>query len=198
MIGAVVIILGYSFHLQDKVFEALGKSSDLTGRTFLWSEGIKIGMRHPLLGDGYWAFWVPGRPEAEAYWYKFDIYGKSGFHFHNLYIQTFVDLGIIGLLLMCALILSNCYKSIRSIVRDGIDLTNIFCFGFAFMYLIRAFVEVDFLQSFGIGTLLFFSLLPRLSISGTKRPYTQRPFKEHAMITSCIVSFHKRDGCEDR
>ncbi|MFY9288205.1 MAG: O-antigen ligase [Alphaproteobacteria bacterium] len=148
---------------QDALLGIFGKDTTLTGRTYLWDEGMKVGSEDPILGHGYAAFWVPGQQAAEKYWFKFMIFGRSGFHFHNLYIQSFVDLGAIGFLLITSLIILNCKKSFGFIIKNGLSPTAILCLGFAFMFLTRAFVEVDFLGPFGIGPLLFFAILPRLA-----------------------------------
>lgn len=159
-LGAIVLATGAN--PQDKVLQGLGKDSTLTGRTYLWSEGIKVGKERPLLGHGYTAFWVAGQPQAEKYWHEFFIPNPTGFHFHNLYIQSFVDLGLIGLFIVCVLALINCFISLTYIVRQGMQPEYIFTFGLAVMFLIRAMVEVDWLGPFGIGPLLFFIILPIL------------------------------------
>jgi len=171
----VTIILASGINLQDKVLHGLGKDSTLTGRTYLWSEGIKVGQERPLLGHGYGAFWVAGQPQAEKYWHEFFIPNPTGFHFHNLYIQAFVDLGLAGLLTVCLLTLINCFLSLRRIIQQGMEPQYIFTLGLSVMFLIRAMVEVDWLGPFGFGTLLFFIILPilcstQLSDTSQKEP----------------------------
>jgi len=141
----------------------MGKDATLTGRTYLWAEGIKNGLLNPVGGVGYSAFWVVGRQAAETYWFKFGINARNGFHFHNLYIQTFADLGFVGLFWMIYMIISNCTKSLRYALLHGSSAKAFFCLGMAFMFLFRAFAEVDFLGPFGIGCLMFFSVNPLLA-----------------------------------
>jgi len=147
----------------DPILKIFGKDSTLTGRTYLWAEGIRNGLKKPILGYGYFGFWQPGRPEAEHYWHKFDIPGKSGFHFHNLFIQSFVDLGAIGLALVILLIVYSLYKSLRAGLKDGLKPEIGLALGVSVMFLIRAFVEVDLFGPFGLGPLLYFSIIPRLA-----------------------------------
>jgi exopolysaccharide production protein ExoQ len=146
------------FDILNATLDALGKSPTLTGRTYLWAEGLKNGMEHPLLGYGYSAFWVPGRPQAEQYWYEFYIPDKTGFHFHNLFIQTFVDLGLAGALLMAWMLLANSGRGIGLIWRRGVTLESGLVFGLSLLFLLRACFEVDLLGPYGMGPLLFFSL----------------------------------------
>ena len=153
-----------AFGGQDLVLKSLGKDTTLTGRTYLWHEGIKIGMEHPLLGHGYNAFWVQGNPRAERYWHEFFIDDRSGFHFHSSFVQSFVDLGLVGMLLVVGYLLANIIVSLRAMIRRGVNSERVMLFGLSIMFLIRAWPEVDFFSiPFGIGTLYFYSVLLRLS-----------------------------------
>jgi exopolysaccharide production protein ExoQ len=153
----------------DPVLKVFGKDTTLTGRTYLWSEGIRNGLKHPTLGYGYFAFWQPGRPEAEHYWSKFDIPGKSGFHFHNLFVQSFVDLGFVGLGLIVLFILCGLYKSLKAVIKNGLEPEAGLALGISAMFLIRSFVEVDLFGPFGLGPLIYFAIIPRLAREKTAR-----------------------------
>lgn len=157
-----VIIMASGYDVEGKILHSLGKDSTLTGRTYLWSEGIKVGQERPILGHGYAAFWVAGQPQAEKYWHEFFIPDPTGFHFHNLFIQAFVDLGLTGLTVVCMLFLINGFKSISMVLHQGMQPEYAFALGITVMFLIRAFVEVDWLGPFGVGPLLFFTTLPIL------------------------------------
>ncbi len=128
----------------------------------MWKYGITYASQNPVLGNGYSAFWMEGRPAAEALWEEFFIPTKIGFHFHNVFIQTWVDMGLIGVVIITTMILIYCYKSTKAIIQNGDNSVSILLLGLSFMFLIRAFVEVDILNAFGIGPLLFFSMFPRL------------------------------------
>ena len=155
--------------ILNPVLKVFGKDSTLTGRTYLWQEGINNGMKRPILGYGYFSFWQPGRPEAEHYWQKFEIPGKTGFHFHNLFIQTFVDMGFLGLSLVISLILCSLYKSFRRVITDGLTLEAGFALGISVMFLIRGFVEVDLFGPFGLGPMMYFTIIPRLAKTSLAR-----------------------------
>ena len=156
----LLLILGISFGLQDLVLQAFGKDATLTGRTYLWGEGYKIGMRNPGFGVGYAAFWVQGRPEAEKFWYQFYIHSKTGFHFHDTYVEIFVELGLAGFSLLTLWLARALFGSLRAITLHGPRLEFVVPVGIAVMLLVRSFVEVDVLGPFGIG---LFLLLPQLS-----------------------------------
>ena len=142
---------------------AFGKDSTLTGRTYLWQQGMEIAQERPLLGHGYSAFWVHGQPLAERYWQEFYIASRTGFHFHNTWIQAWVDLGYVGAALITLIILANCVLSLRQLLRFGAMPEVLLLLSLSFMFLMRAFVEIDFfLGPFGVGTVLFYCIIPRL------------------------------------
>lgn len=167
--GILVLATGFlyfeafSLNVQDAALQSVGKDSTLTGRTYLWGEGLKAAFQKPWLGWGYSGFWAHGQPLAERYWAEFGIDARDGFHFHNTFVQTFVDTGFPGLFLIVGLVLLNLLLSVRALLRQGMNLTVAFSLGFAFMFFIRAFVEVDFLGQYSIGTLLSYYIIPLLT-----------------------------------
>lgn len=158
----VVFLAAYHIDLQAEILHALGKNPTLTGRTVLWAEGLRIGMDAPLLGHGYAAFWVTGQPDAERLAAMFGIPGAGRFHFHSMFVQAFVDLGLIGLFLLSLMVFGSAVLAVMNIIRDGVRLETMFMLGIAAMFLIRAFVEVDFNGPFGIGVFLFYWATVRL------------------------------------
>ena len=126
-------------------------------------------MLMPWLGHGYAAFWVVGQPQAEIYWQEFMIYNRGGFHFHNLYVETFVELGALGLTMMVLLIFGLCIASLRLALRAGLGLETGLFLAISFMFLTRSFAEVDMIVPFGVGPLLFYALIPQLKQFGQKQ-----------------------------
>lgn len=80
----------------------LKKDATLTGRTYLWEVAARISADRPLFGHGYYAFWRQGNIEAEGLWRWAGIGNRSGFNFHNAFVEMRVDLGIVGMVLMIA------------------------------------------------------------------------------------------------
>jgi exopolysaccharide production protein ExoQ len=77
--------------------DVLHKDTSLTGRTYLWSFAEQLIRERPWLGHGTFAFWIQGNIDAEGLWQRFDIASRTGFNFHNLFIETTVNNGYIGL-----------------------------------------------------------------------------------------------------
>ncbi|MES2983744.1 MAG: O-antigen ligase family protein [Pseudomonadota bacterium] len=165
LLMAAMLVLGTQLGGQDALLKALGKDATLTGRTYLWQEGMQIGLERPLLGHGYGAFWVQGQPQAERYWREFHIASRGGFHFHSSFVQSFVDLGAAGLAVTALLIVLNLYGTLRLALRQDMAPEAALLVGFAVMFAVRALVEVDAGGPFGLGVLLFYSILPRLALT---------------------------------
>ena len=128
-------------------------------------------MNAPFFGYGYSAFWVQGNPIAEKLWYAFDIRARAGFHFHNLFVETFVELGGFGVFFIALLLLQNFFKSFGSILKFGMEKDYVFALGIATMFLVRAYVEVDLVGTFGIAAIVFFSNLTRLATYEKEKQY---------------------------
>jgi exopolysaccharide production protein ExoQ len=152
-----------TFDWQSAALGAEGKDTTLTGRTFLWSEGLKTGMDNPVFGVGYSAFWVPGTSEAEALWQKYGIEDRSGFHFHNLVINEFVDLGAVGAGLWVLAYVVTWFRAIRYVRKNGSSVESIFYVGMMMMYLVRAFAEVDTPSPFSFSGMFLFSVVIRVA-----------------------------------
>ena len=150
--GCFLLALQQGFDLSS-VLAAAGKDTSLTGRTFLWSRARDyIGMR-PLLGVGYQAFWVQGHVEAEGLWRFAQIQSRTGFHFHNLYYETAVELGGLGVaILFVSLVAAAALSLHRCLVQP--DSSTAFLGAVIVFYAIRVGVELDFLDPFSPGSLL--------------------------------------------
>jgi exopolysaccharide production protein ExoQ len=142
----------------DLVLGLMGRDATLTGRTYLWAEGLNEIFDKPFLGYGYRAWWIEGRSKAEELWELFYITSKSGFHFHNLYLEATVEVGVVGLVLLVIMIVLIASRYTRSVLtsqhRDAPALM-----GLLVMMLVRSFVEVDFLGAYAPGSFLMVWML---------------------------------------
>lgn len=172
-----VIVAGIVLDWQQAVFGAFGKDSTMTGRTVLWEKGMQSGWHAPIVGHGYSAFWVQGNPLAEQLWYQFEITGRSGFHFHNMFVETFVELGLVGVFLISLLYLQNLFKSFSLTLKHGLETEYLFALGISVMFIIRACVEVDLVGTFGIAPILVMAILPRLATHAKEQQYLKEKGK---------------------
>lgn len=161
-----IVVLALTFLVAgfyDHLFAAFGKDATLTGRTYLWREGVDQGHRNVLAGLGYYAFWVEGRPLAEELWRLFYITGRTGFHFHNTFIEVYVALGLAGLLMASALVAALVAMAFRVLMNRQRHGAAILCGALALMLVVRAVVEVDVFTPYTVGAFLFHYLLLQMS-----------------------------------
>jgi exopolysaccharide production protein ExoQ len=169
----VVIAAAVAGDVAGLVLDAFGKDVTLTGRTYLWSEAVRLSEDQRLFGWGYQSFWVQGQMDAERLWFEFYIEGRGGFHFHNLYVETAVGLGLVGVGLMLFFLIWNVGAAVRVTLYGptrGIGSTIL---GTFILLLARSFSEVDFLGPFGTGALLMFAFAAMLSSPETAREGNQ-------------------------
>lgn len=81
-----MMVLGVN---SEAIASALGRSSDLTGRTEIWSGVVSFIPERPILGYGYSGFWV-GAASASV---------NQAMYSHNGYLEIVLSLGVVGLVL---------------------------------------------------------------------------------------------------
>lgn len=142
----------------DAVLGIFGKDSTLTGRTYLWQQGMEAAADNMLFGIGYQAYWVQGFSEAERLWEEFYIGSRAGFHFHNTFIEAVVEVGIVGLLLLALVLVTTLFGHLKRVLARKADADAAVLFGVAALLTMRAFVEIDILTPYHVGSfLLYFS-----------------------------------------
>lgn len=92
---------------------SLGRAPDLTGRTDIWRYALSIHI-NPLLGTGFETFWLG--PRADYVSSKFIFRVNQA---HNGYLETYLNLGWIGITLLGAQFLVG-YRNIIRGVRTGV------------------------------------------------------------------------------
>ncbi|MBO9631306.1 MAG: O-antigen ligase family protein [Shinella sp.] len=169
VLGVLIVIAGAYGGGYEMVLGAFGKDATLTGRTYLWQQGIETAGQAPFAGIGYQAFWVQGFALAEKLWADFFISGRSGFHFHNTFIAATVETGVVGCLLLTMVLvvtLAGHLGRLLSAVRDGEALV---LFTIAALLAVRTFVEIDILNPYHVGSFLLYFAGGKLA-DGRRRP----------------------------
>lgn len=172
----VVVVIGVGalqFGAMDVILSVFGKDSTLTGRTYLWQQGIAAARDNPYFGIGYQAYWVPGFSEAERLWQDFYIASRSGFHFHNTYIEAMVETGLAGTLLLVVILLTTFVSHLRRLLTADRNPGSLLLFGIASLLLVRSFVEIDVMHPYHVGSFLLYFAVGKLTIvqSRLSRPY---------------------------
>ncbi len=97
-----------AFLLRDRLFELLGKSSDLTGRLGIWDAVIALAEQRPVAGWGWVSFWMPWAAPFDDLAFR---NGVRQLQAHNAWIDVWFQLGILGLIVFTALVISTLARS---------------------------------------------------------------------------------------
>ena len=109
--GVAVVVAGgiaVMIAIPEKLVALVGKSPDLTHRTDIWADVIALAQQRPAFGWGWVSYWVP--------WVApFDTLAKNSgvrqLHAHNAWLDIWLQLGIVGLVVFGALVLSTLVRS---------------------------------------------------------------------------------------
>lgn len=97
--------------------DLFNKDATLTGRTYLWYRADQLIAERPLLGRGFYAFWLQGDTDAEGLWRYAGITSRGGFSFHNTAVEILVQLGWLGLVAVLLTVLIGLGLLLRRFVR---------------------------------------------------------------------------------
>lgn len=152
---SVAAIIGVTLALGslDALLNSVGKDASLTGRTDLWESAFNLIEQRPLLGVGFNAFWHIGNPEAERLWFISHVPPGAGFNFHNLYLNTAVELGLVGTACLAVLLCAIGLRLLWAMLYD--PQPHHFLAAGIFVYFVALSpLEAYFLYEFHPGTLL--------------------------------------------
>jgi len=111
-IACVVLfgIMEFFFDVKDTLITMLGRSPDLTTRVPMWEELFAM-VKNPIVGYGWESFWLGARLEIVC-----ERWGVR--NAHNGYLETYLNLGLIGLFFLIGWIVFGLRKVSRHL---GID-----------------------------------------------------------------------------
>ncbi|HEX4058518.1 MAG TPA: O-antigen ligase family protein [Galbitalea sp.] len=106
IVSLIVILVGAAgvFVFRAQIVRLLGKSGTLTGRTGIWAAVAKLAEQRPVAGWGWLGYWPPHvAPYDEK---VFRIGGIQYLQAHDAWLDVWVQLGIIGVVVFAALVIS--------------------------------------------------------------------------------------------
>ena len=146
--GLIVMALGEAvFGIRESVILALGRDTTLTDRTDLWAVVFSI-PNNALLGAGFEMFWSGERLAM--------VEGAVGWppnQAHSGYIETYLNLGLVGVIILVAWIFAS-FRKLQSDMLTHYD-AGIFGLGFFFAILAYNYTEAAFKAMHPIWTMLF-------------------------------------------
>ncbi|KAF5407812.1 MAG: hypothetical protein Udaeo2_20820 [Candidatus Udaeobacter sp.] len=109
----LLVVAELTFGISSGYSEALGRGSGLSGRTRVWSALLEVHI-NSVLGTGFESFWLArGR-----------LQGLEGLFFysineaHNGYLETYLNLGLIGVFLLIVLFVATFWKIRLELFRN--------------------------------------------------------------------------------
>jgi exopolysaccharide production protein ExoQ len=154
LIGVALVVLpDVLAMIADFRQNVLKKDGTLTGRTHLWEVASNLVAERPLLGHGYYAFWRHGNVEAEALWRWGGIANRSGFNFHNAFVDMLVDLGWVGTGLLVATCAGIAMAGIYALIIRP-STAAAFFLAFILWSFIKSYTETGLIAPFSLVTVL--------------------------------------------
>jgi O-antigen ligase len=99
------LLLAFGLGLNADFTSAVGRNPTFTGRTNIWNSVLSM-HTNPLLGTGYESFWLG--PRIQEVW---RLAGKGINEAHNGYLEVYLNLGLIGLFILCVFLIVS-YRSV--------------------------------------------------------------------------------------
>jgi O-antigen ligase len=132
------------------IVNVLGRDISLTTRVPMWFALIKMA-GNPIVGVGYESFWLGER--LQRLWQLYGTIHQA----HNGYLEVFLNLGLIGLSLKIAIIISGFIKIQKQLQGDYTF--AILKLIFLVIVVIYNWTEASFMGVNNIWLLMFFSVL---------------------------------------
>jgi O-antigen ligase len=99
------LILAVGFGMSGSLAVVIGKSANLSDRTNMWASLLSM-QTHPLMGFGYQSFFLGSR--ISGFWGS--MAGDNVLEAHNGYLSVYLELGTIGLCLLCLFLIASYRK----------------------------------------------------------------------------------------
>jgi len=100
--------LSAAWLLRDRAFALLGRSSDLTGRETIWTAVLERAAERPVVGWGFATPWLPWEPAFDGWIVD---HGETVMQAHNMWLDVYLQLGVVGVALMATTYLAFIWRS---------------------------------------------------------------------------------------
>lgn len=101
-LGVVIVAVAAVIVAWEPLLKLLGKSDDLTGRVTIWQSVIDLASQRPAFGWGWTGYWAPW---VEPFHGLAVRHGVAYLQAHHAWLDVWMQLGIVGLIIFIALVL---------------------------------------------------------------------------------------------
>jgi len=100
------LILTLGFGMGAQLSQAVGRSGDMSDRSQIWEAALSVPI-NPILGTGYQSFWISPQ-RVQRVWASLN--GDNVMEAHDGYLETYLELGLVGLFLLCTFLIATYRK----------------------------------------------------------------------------------------
>jgi len=147
------LLLTLGLGMGAQLSEAVGRSGNMSDRTHIWQVLLSVPI-NPVLGTGYQSFWLG--PRVLWVWQK--LAGDTVLEAHNGYLEIYLELGLIGLILLCVFLMA----AYRKICKRLEPLTPLGSLGLGLWTLLLFYNVTE--ASFGVDLLFVTFLLAAIHL----------------------------------
>ena len=109
IIAAVIVAGGaLAIAFQGALLGILGKSADFTGRLGIWEKVVELAGQRPAFGWGWVSYWMPWAQPFDDLAFR---NGVRQLQAHNVWLDVWLQLGIVGLVVLAALVVPAAIRS---------------------------------------------------------------------------------------
>lgn len=107
-LGTAAVCAALAVVFRTPLLEFIGRTTDMTGRLGIWQQVLERAAQRPVLGNGFSSPWVPSEPEIHGWIVD---HGITVFHAHNMWVDVFFQLGIVGVAFMAFIIVTLLWRT---------------------------------------------------------------------------------------
>lgn len=145
------VMMSLAVTQYDSLLRLLGKTSDLSGRLQIWKAVAFAISKHPYLGYGYGGFWNQSQGES------MNVIMAVGFplnHAHDGYLNLWLQLGLVGLLLFIWSLVAATRNGVKSL-RLGHQNYVAWCLGIILLVIVGNIDESFIMKYNSLATMLY-------------------------------------------
>ncbi|MEH2068463.1 MAG: O-antigen ligase family protein [Nostoc sp.] len=147
----------------DQILGSVGKDTTLTGRSEIWPAVLELIAKKPWLGYGYGAFWYGSDTSGAAY-----VQAAAGWpapSAHNGFLDLWLALGLLGVLVFLMGLLINFFRGIYLIRLNKMPENNVWLLIYLTFTIVSNFTETILLEQNSIEWTLYVSAILSSQIS---------------------------------